>query len=495
MSLINHDQTMIRIVLLCFVFLSGNAGRLPAQTQITLEAAIEIAMENSPDILSTKLDLERSSELLKAQQAALKSQFSLNLNPFNYSRDQTFNRFLSAWSSNETKESISTFRISQPIKQTDGTLNLYNRFSWQDSYSDYNNIRNKAYSNNLYLEFNQPLFTYNRSKLQTQQLELGLERTELTFAIQKLSLERQVAQNFFDVYQSKMSLDIAVEEQKNQQLSYEIIKNKVDAGLQALEELYQAELNLATSKSKVQNQQVVLENALDAFKQLIGIPLPDQVTVEADVSYKVVDVDLEKAIDNGLKSRMELRQRQISIENAEFTLVQTSAQNEFKGNVTLSYGVKGTNEQFNDLYDKTNKTQSVGLSFDIPLWDWGEKKSRIKADQASIEKENLSFSTDKINITIGIRQAYRTLNNLENQIEIARQNVRNAELTYEINLERYKNGDLTSMDLNLFQSQLSEKKMGLIQALIGYKLALLDMKVRSLWDFERNEPVLPKVLN
>ena len=72
-----------------------------------------------------------------------------------------------------------------------------------------------------------------------------------------------------------------------------------------------------------------------------------------------------------------------------------------------------------------------------------------------------------------------------------KKNVRNAQLTYDINLERYKNGDLTSMDLDLYQAQLSEAKKEKIGALINYKLALLNMKILSLWDFEKNESVLP----
>ncbi|MEA1997197.1 MAG: TolC family protein, partial [Gemmatimonadota bacterium] len=132
----------MRAILICFIFLSLGSCRCLAQMEVTLGQALEIAMENSPDILSTRLDLERSSELLKAQQAALKSHFSLTLDPFSYSRDRTFNRFFSAWSSNETKESSGAFTVSQPIKQTDGTLFLINRFSWQDSYSDYQDVRN-----------------------------------------------------------------------------------------------------------------------------------------------------------------------------------------------------------------------------------------------------------------------------------------------------------------------------------------------------------------
>jgi outer membrane protein len=91
---------------------------------------------------------------------------------------------------------------------------------------------------------------------------------------------------------------------------------------------------------------------------------------------------------------------------------------------------------------------------------------------------------------IGIRKVYRNLQNLENQILIAEQNVKNATLTYDINLERYKNGDLTSIDLNRFQSQLSEKKSTYADALINYKIELLNLKILSLYDFETQQPVI-----
>jgi outer membrane protein len=92
-------------------------------------------------------------------------------------------------------------------------------------------------------------------------------------------------------------------------------------------------------------------------------------------------------------------------------------------------------------------------------------------------------------MVIAIRQAYRNLSNLVNQIEIASKNVTNAQLTYDINLERYKNGDLTSMDLSLYQSQLSQKKTAYTQSQIDYKLGLLTLKIITLWDFEKNQPV------
>jgi outer membrane protein TolC len=93
---------------------------------------------------------------------------------------------------------------------------------------------------------------------------------------------------------------------------------------------------------------------------------------------------------------------------------------------------------------------------------------------------------------VDIRQVVRNLSNLKDQINIALQNQKNSQLTYDINLERFKNGDLTSMDLNLFQVQLSNNKMAYAQALINYKLEMLNLKIQSLFDFTTNEPVVPE---
>jgi outer membrane protein TolC len=92
---------------------------------------------------------------------------------------------------------------------------------------------------------------------------------------------------------------------------------------------------------------------------------------------------------------------------------------------------------------------------------------------------------------LNIRQIYRNLQNLVSQIEIARKSVENARLTYELNLEKYENGDLTSMDLSLYQNQLSGQKNELTRALINYKLELLNLKIQTLWDFESGKSIVP----
>ncbi|MBN2805745.1 MAG: TolC family protein, partial [Prolixibacteraceae bacterium] len=135
--------------------------------------------------------------------------------------------------------------------------------------------------------------------------------------------------------------------------------------------------------------------------------------------------------------------------------------------------------------------QNVSLSFEIPLWDWGQKKAQLKAAEASLEMQELNFDNEKITIRMNIREIYRNLQNLVYQIEIASKSVENARLTYELNLEKYENGDLTSMDLSLYQNQLSAKRNEHTNALINYKLELLNLKIQTLWDFETRKSIVP----
>ena len=280
--------------------------QVKGQSIITLEQALQMATKGSPSLQSSLFNLERTTESLNAQRAALKSQFSLNVNPVEYSNSRKFDNRYSQWFTNESMTSSGTFRIDQPILYTDGKISLVNQFGWQSNISEAagSTNENKAFFNNLNLSLTQPLFTYNRTKLEIKNLELDNENAMLSYAMQRLTLEKNVSQYFYNVYLAQMSLSIKREELSNTEKSHEIIKNKVDAGLAAKEELYQSEVNLATAKSAVESGSVTLENAKDMFKQYIGMDIFEEISVMTDVEVTPIQVDGKKAIEHVLASRM-----------------------------------------------------------------------------------------------------------------------------------------------------------------------------------------------
>ena len=290
---------------------------------------------------------------------------------------------------------------------------------------------------------------------------------------------------------AQSNLEISREELVNAQQSYDIIKNKVEADLAAKDELFQAELNLATARSSVDESQVNLENAKDKLKQTLGMRLDEDILVLAEVEIKPIQVNLDQAISHGLGSRLELRQREIESKELEFDMIKTKALNEFKGDVSISFGLIGDNSHLNKVYNNPTQNPRVSISFAVPIFDWGEKKARIKPQKMAQRINELEYQEDKVDIELNIRQVWRNLENLRTQIKIAEQNVQNAQLTYDLNQTRYREGDITGMEMSQFQTQLSNKKITYTQALINYRIELLNLKILSLYDFDKNIPLVP----
>ena len=468
------------------LLVAASAGAEP----LVLDQALEIAFDRSPTIQEARHNLEINRRNLAAQRTALKSRFGLTVTPYEFSKDRVFSALASQYNTQEQTHLGATFTIQQPLERTDGTLSVVQSLDWRQSSSTFaGGGEQQTYNNQLFLRYSQPLFTYNRTRLNLKQLELALENAQLSYALQRLQIESQATQLFLDLYLKQRNVDIVREDLKNAIERYEIIESKVRAGITAREQLLQADLTQANARGSLESAQLEYANALDDFKLLLGLPLDLDLKVVADVRKELVAVDLKKAMVHGLANRMELRQRDIAIENAMQELITTDAQNEFKGSVDLTFGLIGTDEHLDRIYDDPTRNQRVTVTFNLPLFDWGEKQHRMAAVQESVSRSELSAAEERKRITAEIRRAHRNLQSQKTRIEIAEKNVSNARQTYEINLERYRNGDLSSKDIADYQNQLSREQINEIGVLINYRLALLDLKIRTLYDFVRDEPV------
>ena len=90
-----------------------------------------------------------------------------------------------------------------------------------------------------------------------------------------------------------------------------------------------------------------------------------------------------------------------------------------------------TTKRFQNIYENPTQNPRVAISFTVPIFDWGEKKARVRAQKVAQNINKLDFHEDKVDIELNIRQVWRSLENLRTQIEIAEQNVLNAQRTYD----------------------------------------------------------------
>ena len=479
--------TSISLIISGFLMLCS--GSTFAQEILTLEKALEIAYQQSPSIIQSKMSLEQSELALIQQKASLKSQFSLNLSPFQYTRSTSFDNYNTQWYTRKSMSSGLDFRISQPIKWTDGTLTLSNSFNWQDDDNQSFGAKSTSFSNNLSLNLEQPIFTYNKTKMQLKRLEFNLEKAKIQYALAQLNIEKNVTSAFYGVYQAYKRLVTAREAFQSQKENYELIKNKVEQGLIAQEELFQAEVTLATNENSLADTEMSYENTKDQFKQTLGLPLDIDISILPKIDP--VQVDVNQAVKYALDQRMEIRQQQIAIEEGIFSLIEAKDNNKFKGSISARVGLMGQGDKFNGAFSKPDDNETIGVTLTVPLWDWGARKANIRSSELSNENTEISNAEERKSIMLDVRQLCRELPKLLRQIDIARQTVSNAERTYDINVEKYRNGALTGMELKNQQTQLTDAKNALTDAIISYKLRLLDLKIQTLWDFQNNKSYLP----
>ncbi len=481
--------TSISLIISGFLMLCS--GSTFAQEILTLEKALEIAYQQSPSIIQSKMSLEQSELALIQQKASLKSQFSLNLSPFQYTRSTSFDNYNTQWYTRKSMSSGLDFRISQPIKWTDGTLTLSNSFNWQDDDNQSFGAKSTSFSNNLSLNLEQPIFTYNKTKMQLKRLEFNLEKAKIQYALAQLNIEKNVTSAFYGVYQAYKRLVTAREAFQSQKENYELIKNKVEQGLIAQEELFQAEVTLATNENSLADTEMSYENTKDQFKQTLGLPLDIDISILPNIQIDPVQVDVNQAVKYALDQRMEIRQQQIAIEEGIFSLIEAKDNNKFKGSISARVGLMGQGDKFNGAFSKPDDNETIGVTLTVPLWDWGARKANIRSSELSNENTEISNAEERKSIMLDVRQLCRELPKLLRQIDIARQTVSNAERTYDINVEKYRNGALTGMELKNQQTQLTDAKNALTDAIISYKLRLLDLKIQTLWNFQNNKSYLP----
>ena len=466
-------------------------GTTSAQEILTLEKALEIAYQQSPSLIQSKMSLEESELTLLQRKASLKSLFQFDLSPFNYSRSSSFEEISSTWNTYRTMSAGGNFSITQPLKWTDGTLTLSNDFNWQDAQNQSSNLTNTSFSNRLSLRLNQPIFTYNRTKIDLKQLEYALENAKISYAMAQLNIEKTVTSGFYNVYQSFKSLTDAREAFESAKQNYEITKNKVEQGLLPKEELFQSEVTLANNETSLYSAETNYESTKDQFKQTLGLPLEMDISVLTNTDITPVEVDQNLAIKYALEQRMEIRQKQISVEQGLFDLITAKATNEFKGNISAQVGLFGNGDKVKGAFTKPEDNESVGVTLTIPVWDWGTRKAAIRKAQIANENKDIDLAEYKKSVVLEIRQICRELPSLVKKIEIARKNVENAERTYDISVEKYRSGSLSGLDLKNQQDQLTSAKTEYTNTIISYKLKLLDLKIQTLWDFQTNTSYLP----
>jgi outer membrane protein TolC len=130
------------------------------------------------------------------------------------------------------------------------------------------------------------------------------------------------------------------------------------------------------------------------------------------------------------------------------------------------------------------------LRVSIPIFDWGENRSLVKAAESSLEITRHQYDQEKIQIESEIRNTVKRLKSSLHRLQLLEKNLVLAEKSFSISRQRFNNGDIQSQDLALDRDRLNAAYQSHLESYISYKLYIADVMRKTFFDFEKGVPVV-----
>ncbi|HZW40217.1 MAG TPA: TolC family protein [Ignavibacteriaceae bacterium] len=477
-----NKKYFIKIIFLSIFFLTSAYP----QKVLTLNESLKIALRQSYGIKSVEYNLISSQKNLEALKLGLRTSIDMEFDLPRYSRtlSSQFNPSTGIEQFFEVGYTTLEGRLlfTQPVAFTNGTFTLAASMWGRDQFSRNNNLPVDYYSN-LSLRLRQPLFTFNTQEANLRRAEINLEKSQRNYDRGESEVIYNVTSEFYRLFQSKKQVEIAEEKVKQNEESYNTAMIKYNAGLIAEVEALQLELDLSQSKNQLLNAELSYKEQKDNFKLLIGLNIDESIDVIADIDYKPINVDVEEAIQFALNKRPELLNSNADITLNEMNVDEVDSRGNINAMLSANFGINKNDEKIRDLFHEFSEDRSVVLTLNVPMLDWGKNNREVESAQTNLELSKLNYENQKESIKKEIIYIVNKIESAKSRVEVLSKSVELAEKSYNISLERFRAGTITSFDLSQMQLRLTDARISSLGALIDYNLAVSELSRKTMHEY------------
>ena len=291
----------------------------------------------------------------------------------------------------------------------------------------------------------------------------------LNYAIETSSLEQSVTQSYWTLVSSKKSIESAQSDLEASERTLESTKTSYEAGMASSLDLANAELTVL----RYQYALKLLEDAYiisqETFRTLTGIEGDFDVTDFPEIVYLSLPTAEELYKEYG-ESTNSIKMLNASVSSSEAALTLQQVSNLYPSvSLALDYNVTGTTdfEKANNISDDFTAriTVSVPISSYIP---GSSANNNLKNAKDSVAISKIELNAGRKELLSSIRSLLTTIEQNRSNIEICSKLSDTAEKTYELALESYNAGLISSSELQSKMDSLSSAQLDLISAKSEY---------------------------
>lgn len=475
------------------LFLSANV-QAQEQRTLTLEESIEIAKGNSPLARAANFGLISAKWRYKSFRADLLPGLTLGGDAPNYNKSIFSNvqdDGTVTFSSRTQSEASVDLSIQQNILPTGGNLSLSSGITRLGIFAGENTYLWQ--STPLVASIRQPIFQFNNLKWRNKVEPLRYQIAQKQYVEDMEDLAFNTTQSFFDFLLAKINIEVAEFNVTVNDSIYNISEGRYQVGSIAENDLLQSELALRNAETSLTTAQLNFQRAEENFKALLGIP--DQVSVEvtAPEEAPALNIDVEKALELAQENNSTSLEFELNEIQANQAYDQARKQSGFSATIQASYGLNQTSDSFDRLYEDPQNRQFFSLGFDIPIFNWGKNTAEIQAARNQQVSTANTIAYQKLQFDLNVRSTVREFSQLQSQVDLAEISDEIAERRYEVAKNRYLIGKIDVTNLFIAQNEKDSARRSYIQALRNYWTGYYNLRRLTLYDFERNAPIVMDV--
>lgn len=472
------------LIFVGLLFESLQAQNLEKPIPLTLDDVIDLAKEQSPSIKYYQNRNVSYHWRYKNYKARFRPQLSISGDIPNYEQG---NRAVE-----QNDGSIEFHHVSQLRAETTLAMSQYvpltgaviSGSSSLDRVEDFIN-NSVVYSGVPFsLNFYQPLFAFNWMKWYKKTEPLVYEESQKRYveSVERVSLNAAV--RFFNYLRIQTNFNLATSSLKNSEDNLKIAEVKRKLGQISENDFSRIKLSVLNAKKALSKSEMDLKNADFSLKSYIGMDQNTNIELIVPLNMSLFVIDPEKALSETLENRKETPQFERRLIEADRNLLSAKRNTGLSTVLRGSYGTSNSADELPGIYEETDKQQTLRLTLNIPILDWGKAASAVKMAESSRELQIYSVEREKIDFERGVIVQVEKFNLLKDQMETSKEADKVAGNGYLISLKKFQNGEISITDLNISLAEREKAKRDYITSLADYWQSFYTLRILTLYDFE-----------
>ena len=484
---ISHQPSAISLTALLML---AAAAPLRAQQPMTLQQAIEIAQKQGLQARAVLDTREAARWRDRAFNARLMPQLSLTGTLPNYERaivpviqpDGT-----TQFKPRRETTSGLDMTVLQPLPFTGGSMFVRSGLSRVDVGGDQSS---RLYSSTpVTVGLRQDIFRPNALRWDSREQDLRAVSADREYLEAREDVAVNTATAFFDLFSARLALDNAASKVAINDTLFNLNKGRFEVGKIGENDLLQSELALLQARTSLDGAKLDFERANAALKRLLSLPPNAPIDITAPTDIPLVEVDTALAVEQALRNQSRTTNTELQAVQARRRVTEAKLNNGFGATVSATVGFNQRASILDQAYQDLAQRQQYGVTVQLPLVQWGNRKGQIEAARADQDRAIANARATRDAAAEEAHFAARQLAQSARNLALSAKADTVAVKRFDVAKNRYIVGKIGIDNLYLAQNERDGALRGSLEALRGYWASFSRLRRRTLYEFAEKRPI------